>query len=152
MGIRMRCFPDINQLMNYGTRSKSVLLATRQLAFEEKMGYVNSWEIADLYPQDKSNNDICLARMITNIRSVEKPHLNIFHSITPGFKAGSTTFIFIPQLEQEARTMVAAMLPYLSHQYGISVYKFFTSEAADRAQECSGDPDTNQVVSFMIRQ
>ena len=61
IGMKMRFVPDINQLMNYGTRSKSVLLATRQLAFEEKMGYVNSWEIADLYSQDKSNNDICLA-------------------------------------------------------------------------------------------
>ena len=37
-------------------RSQSAQLAARQLAFEDKMGYANSCEFADLYFQDKDNN------------------------------------------------------------------------------------------------
>jgi hypothetical protein len=58
-------------------------------------------------------------------------------------------FVFIPQLEQEARTsMVAVLLPYLRAKYGDSVFNFFTSAAADCAQSCEWDPETrNQVLS-----
>lgn len=146
MGIKMRFVPDVNQLMNYNTRGKAAQLATRQLAFEEKMAYANSWEIMDLYSVEK-NSGQCLADMITGIPSAKIPHLKVFHSVTPGFRKGTTTFAFIPQLEQEARTMVAALLPYLRAQYGDSVFKFFTSAAADRAQSCEWDPVTNQVIS-----
>lgn len=146
MGIKMRFVPDVNQLMNFSTRGKSAQLAARQLAFEDKMGYANSWEVADLYSKDKRHNQ-CLADMITTIPSQQIPHLNIFHSVSPGFKTGTTTFAFIPQLESEARTMVSALLPYLRAKYGDYVFKFFTPSAADRAQECEWDPETNQVIS-----
>ena len=146
MGIKMRFVPDINQLMNFETRSKSVYLATRQMAFEEKICYANSWEIMNIYSVD-SIVGLSVAEMITSIPSFSTPHLNIFHSVTPGYQAGSTTFAFIPQLESEARTMVAALLPFLHHHYGDSVFKHFTPVACDRAMTCHWDPETNQVVS-----
>ena len=113
MGIKMRFVPDINQLMNFATRTKSVHLATRQMAFEDKTCYANSWEVSDLYSEISISGNKCLAELITTIPSTTYPHLKIFHSVTPGYQIGTTTFAFIPQLEQEARTMVAALLPYL---------------------------------------
>jgi hypothetical protein len=45
---------------------------------------------------------------------------------------GTTTFAFIPQLEQEARIMVAALLiPYLRAKYSDNVFKLFTPAGAD---------------------
>jgi hypothetical protein len=95
----------------------------------------------------EKDSRLCLAHMITQIPSTQMPHLKIFHAVTPGFKMGTTTFAFIPQLEQEARTMVAALLPYLRAKHGDNVFKFFTPAAVDRAQSCKWDPETNQVLS-----
>ena len=96
MGIKMRFVPDINQLMNFTTRTKSVHLAARQMALEDKMCYANSWEVADLYSSSATDGYKCLAEMITSIPSKSFPHLNIFHSVTPGYQTGTTTFAFIP--------------------------------------------------------
>ena len=147
MGIKMRFVPDINQLMNFTTRTKSIQLSTRQMAFEEKMCYPISWEVADLCSVQSIEGNRSLAELITSIPSKKYPHLNIFHSVTPGYQTGTTPFAFIPQLEPEARTMMAALLPYLRAHYGDSIFKYFTTVAGDRVMSCSWDPETNQVIS-----
>ena len=147
MGTKMRFVPDLNQLMNFQTRAKSIQLSNRQMAFEEKLGYAMSWEIADLHSPIPSLGNQCLAEFITSIPSKSAPHLMIFHSVATGYQAGTTAFSFIPQLEEEARTMVAALLPYLRSQHGDVMFKYFTSVAGDRALSCTWDPETNQVIS-----
>ena len=142
----MRFVPDVNTLMNYSKRAKTTQLAARQLAFEGKMGYVNLWEIIDLFSKDKEIQ-MSLATMITQIPSTKLPHLNVFHAVSPGYQQGTTTFTFIPQLEEEAQTMVAALLPFLRNKHGDGVFKFFTPAAGDRALSCEWDSTTNQVIS-----
>ena len=147
MGTKMRFVPDLNLLMNFQTRAKSTQLSNRQMAFEAKLGYATSWEISDLYSPIPTLGNQCLAEFITSIPSKSAPHLMTFHSVSKGYQAGTTTFAFIPQLEEEARTMVAALLPYLRAQHGDEMFKYFTSVAGDRALSCTWDPETNQVIS-----
>lgn len=84
--------------------------------------------------------------MITQIPSMQLPYLNIFHAVSPGYWQGTTMFAFIPQLETEARTIVAALLLYLQQQHGYGVFKFFTSSAGGWALKCEWDPITNQLI------
>ena len=45
LGIQMHAVLDVNTCMNFATRAKRTQIAVGQLTFEEKMGYMNSWEI-----------------------------------------------------------------------------------------------------------
>ena len=144
---KMRFLPVPKQVMNTSSKVKLERLANRQLQFCNKIAYARTWEIVGLYhtlPEAGGRN---LAELITSIPSRTLPHLSLFHMVSPGWTDGHTTLAFVPQLEEEARTMVAALLPYLAHHHGDSIYKCFTTQAQDRAVQCTWDEETGQVVS-----
>lgn len=85
MDIKMIFVPDVNTLMNHSTRAKTAQVVAQQLGFKEKMGYINSWEIINLFPKNK-DTQILLASMITQILSTKLPHLNVFHAVSPGYR------------------------------------------------------------------
>mmetsp|Transcript_36532 Transcript_36532/g.56125 ORF Transcript_36532/g.56125 Transcript_36532/m.56125 type:complete len:89 (+) Transcript_36532:196-462(+) len=55
-----------------------------------------------------------------NENSVKKyPHLSLFHNVDFAYNSETTVqFTFIPQVEEEARTTISALLPYLRHEKG----------------------------------
>lgn len=85
--------------------------------------------------------------MITQIPSTKLPHLNVFHAVSLGYWQGTITFAFIPQLEGEACTMVAVLLPFIWQTHGDDVFKFFTPAAGNRALNYEWDSITIQIFS-----
>ena len=82
------------------------------------------------------------------IQSKAYPHLSLFHSVDTAFHDSySTQFTFIPQVADEARTMVAALLPYLLYKEGSWVAKHFNPSAVERSSQCKWDPVKQQVWS-----
>ena len=129
------------------TKSKILQLANRQAAFLNNIQDAKSWEIANLdHPNRRSNKT--LRQCIMEIQSKAYPHLSLFHSVDTTFRDSySTQFTFIPQVADEARTMVAALLPYLLYKEGSWVAKHFNPSAVERSSQCKWDPVKQQVWS-----
>jgi hypothetical protein len=85
------------------------------------------------------------------IPSKEYPHLTVFHSVDRHWKGKGYIISFLPQLEEEARTFIAGLLPYLRYKVGTNkhqdINKCFTRNAAQRADKAKWDPDLNWVVT-----
>ena len=75
------------------------------------------------------------------IRSQEHPHLPQFVNITSQYNGTGVVFTFIPQLESEARSIVASIIPYFCHAYGADIKKYFKLDAWMMHEDTYWDPE-----------
>ena len=75
------------------------------------------------------------------IRSQECPHLPQFVNVTSQYNGTGVVFTFIPQLESEARSIVASIIPYFRHAYGDGIKKYFKPDAWSMHEDTHWDPD-----------
>jgi hypothetical protein len=152
LGIRMRLVPEFGELVNRGAQTKVERLRNRQAAFTHHMAKVESWEIACLDFRDPALDDRSLRNFLMEIPSTEYPHLNLFHSVDKKWKGISHVFMVLPQLEVEARAMIAGLVTYLRFIAGSAekeerMLKFFTVEAGERSLTSHWDVARGCVVS-----
>jgi hypothetical protein len=81
----------------------------------------------------------------------DKPGANLFISIDPAYNSnGIHVFAFLPQVEQEARTTLTTLLPFLKHCHPdkhTELHSFFTIETVERTSTWTWDANTDSITS-----
>jgi hypothetical protein len=75
------------------------------------------------------------------IPSQERDYLSQFISMMSQYNGMGVVFSFIPQLESEARSLVASLIPLFKYEYGEDIKKFFKPDAWEMHEETIWDPD-----------
>jgi hypothetical protein len=73
------------------------------------------------------------------IASQEQSYLSQFVSVMSQYNRTGVMFTFIPQLESEARSRVASLIPLFKYEYGNLIKKFFKLDTWDMHKETQWD-------------
>ena len=160
LGIKLRIVWPLHDLMNINTRNKVAALRLRQLQFCQSMINMRTWELHDLDVVDDTSG-LLLRDRLMEIKS--QSGYRLFHSVDPSHLEGATQFCFHPDREDEARTMILALVPYLRWKVATAepdledrdreillsrvVYRHFNQEALERAVGATWNPTTLTVDS-----
>lgn len=147
--IKLRLVPDIYGVANPETRAKILHLRARQALFLSKVMTMTSYEIASLDHRfgDEDGFLGSIRERLMWIKSKERESLSQFVSVTTQYNGSGVVFTFIPQLESEARSMVASVIPLFRYAYGAKVSKYFKAEAWDMHAETQWDPKLRVAVT-----
>ena len=161
LGIKLRLVWPLSDLMNFRIRKKVSALRLRQLQFCNHMAGMRTWELHSIdQPDDRTG--LTLRKRLTAIRS-QRDGCQLFHSVDPSHIGDAVQFTFHPSREEEARSMVIALLPYLRWKmeeenpsftdvererfYSKALYCHFNQDALDRAVDAVWNPTTMTVDS-----
>ena len=151
-GIKLRMVPELTPMTTNNTRVKMDRLRAKQANFNHGLIRVTTWELNSLDYVSKELG-VSLRDLIMGIRSKDKPHLTLFHSVDDHWRGPSHGHVlsFIPQLQDHARMMITGgLLTYLSfHQpdYAEEIATYFTASAVERAKENRWDPLTYTFIT-----
>ena len=161
LGIKLRLVWPLSDLMNFRTRTKVSALRIRQLQFCNHMAGMRTWELHSIDQPDEQTG-LTLRKRLTAIRS-QHDGCQLFHSVDPSHIGDAVQFTFHPNREEEARSMVIALLPYLRWKmesehpsftaeererfYSKALYCHFSKDALDRAVDAVWNPTTMTVDS-----
>jgi hypothetical protein len=148
-GIKLRLVPDIYGVANPETRAKVLHLRARQATFLKKVMVMTSYEIASLDYRfvDTDGYEGSIRDRLMWIPSLERDYLSQFVSVTSQYNGTGVVFSFIPQLESEARSLVASLIPLFKYEYGEDIKKFFKPDAWEMHEETVWDPDLRVAVT-----
>jgi hypothetical protein len=134
---------------NPETRAKVLHLRARQALFLSKVLVMTSYEIASLdYRFEDDEGFVASVReRLMLIGSQEREYLPQFVNVTTQYNGTGTVFTFIPQLEAEARSIVASIIPIFRHEFGDGVKKFFKPEAWEMHEDTYWDPELRVAVT-----
>jgi hypothetical protein len=110
---------------------------------------MTSYEIASLDYRfvDGKGYEASVHECLMWIKSQERNYLSQFISVTSQYNGTGVMFMFIPQLESEARSIVVSSIPLFKYKYGNSIKKFFKPDAWDMHEETQWDPELHVVVT-----
>jgi hypothetical protein len=80
------------------------------------------------------------------IPSKERDYLSQFMSVTSQYNGTGVVFSFFLQLESEARSLIASLIPLFKYEYGEDIKKFFKPDAWEMHEETVWDPDLRVAV------
>ena len=161
LGIKLRLVWPLSDLMNFRTRTKVAALRLRQLQFCTHMTGMRTWELQAIDIPDERTG-CTLRKRLMAIRS-QQDGCQLFHSVDPSHIGDAVQFTFHPSREEEARSMVIALPPYLrwkmesenpsftpeerERYYSKVLYCHFNRDALDRAVDAVWNPTTMTVES-----
>jgi hypothetical protein len=67
--------------------------------------------------------------------------------VTSQYNGTGVIFTFIPQLESEARSLVASLIPLFQHKYGNDIRKYFKPDAWEMHEDTYWDPELQVAVT-----
>ena len=146
-GIRMRLVPEINSMISPETRQNVSRLRARQDNFQKQIAHCISWDIDALDFVDPRIGR-SLRDLIMKIESRTVIGQPLFHVVDQTWNKNGFVFVFFPNVDTEARTMIMSLIPFLRHHYQESIVKWFSSTAQLRAQGAEWDPDKGCVKTF----
>jgi hypothetical protein len=82
------------------------------------------------------------------IASQERDYLSQFMSVMSQFNGTGVVFTFIPQLESEARSLVASLILLFCYEYGDEIKKFFKPDAWEMHEDTYWDPELRVAVTL----
>jgi hypothetical protein len=99
--------------------------------FLRKVMEMTSYEIASLdHPfTDMEGETATMRERLMWIQSADRDYLPQFVNVASQYNGTGVVFTFIPQLETEARNMVASVIPLFRYHYGDSIKKYFKPDA-----------------------
>jgi hypothetical protein len=139
-GIRMRLVPEINSMISPDTRQNVSRLKARQANFQAQIMSAISWDIEAL---DFVDHVIgwSLRDLIMKIESRTNPGNQLFHLVDATWNGNGYHFAFFPNVEAEARAMMMALIPFMTHFYKDTALKWFSASAQRRALGALWDPE-----------
>ena len=148
-GIKMRLVPELTPLTNHQTRVKIESLRARQARFCKKAVRTRTWELTSL---DHISSDVgfSLRHLMMEIKSKEKPALNLFHTVDHHWRGDGHVVTYLPEFESEARMMLIGLLTYLTFHHpdkADALETYFSDSAVDRAAETKWDPSRYCMIS-----
>jgi hypothetical protein len=155
-GIRMRLVPEMNSMISPDTRQNVTRLRVRQDNFQQQVLSATTWDFTAVDFVDPTIGR-SLRELIMKIHSREHPGQQLFHSVDETWNNNGFQFAFFPNVETEARSMMMALLPFLTHHYGATVVKWFSASAQRRAVGAEWDHEKgcvktldDEAVSWMM--
>jgi hypothetical protein len=162
LGIKMRLIGQVSSIMGLPAKLKAQSFRLKQQQFYKHMKAMRSWEITGL-DINPGQRHVTLRELLNTIESNREEGTQIFHSVDNSYQAGAVVFTFHPDREEEARTMVSSLVPFLKWAVLLGcekktnkekqallsrrVYKHFTDEALERSEGAVWNDATNSVDS-----
>lgn len=84
---------------------------------------------------------------IMEIVSKSRPYMQQFLGVDRHLTGSGVVISFLPQVESEARCVMAGLLPFLRHKHGDDIAKCFNPLAINIHKESTWDPETQEVVT-----
>ena len=149
-GRRMRLMPIYNKAKSIPAKAKVKCAIIQQRNFEAtiRRGFTSDILLLDTKKANTKGTYLpTLREMIGEIKSSQEgvEHIPLFHSIDPGYAgpdAISDNFVYtyMPNLEEEAITMMDNIIPYLRYKYGRTVHKYFDPDVVEGCKKDKWDP------------
>jgi hypothetical protein len=149
-GTKMRLIPPYNSLITFGQKSKYSSLVAWQAALNTRISTGSTWELsANLI---LNNLDLVqgfmLRQILLSIPSQVFPGKPLFHSVDRLWRSQTgITFTFLPENEEDARSYIAGLVPYLKDSADPCFMKFFLEEAKLQHMNSKWDRATRQAYS-----
>ena len=154
-GRKMRFFASLINVKSKATKLSIKKAIARQGFFEKNVRKAYFSDITELDIKPTGSTLPSMRKMLTNIKSIQFPHLRMIHSVDETWEKirwkGDYTYLVMPQLEEEADLMMNNLLPYLRHEYGDEVMDYFTSDAKEIAKDDKWDPISQRVICAVDR-
>jgi hypothetical protein len=108
-----------------------------------------SYEIAllDYSFVDGKGYEASIRKQLMWIASQEQDYFSQFMSVTSQFKGTGVVFTFILQLESEARSLVASLIPIFRYENGDEIKKFFKPDTWKMHEDTYCYPDLQVAVT-----
>ena len=149
-GRKMRFFVSLRNAKSAQTKAVIKRAIERQKFFEKevKRDYFSDILHLDVIPRESKLPS--MRTMITSIKSIQFPHLQMIHSVDETWEKirirGDYTYLVMPHIEEEAALMMNNLLPFLRHEYGDGVLQYFTSTAQKLAKDDLWDPVQKRII------
>ena len=115
LGMFMRRIPVSWQLISSRAIQKAIHLASRQGKFCKNVMTMTSWEIESL-DKAESKRNMSLRDVLMGLKT--QRNTRMFHSINPSFNGSGYIATYLPQNQEEATSIIAALPIYCRHFYG----------------------------------
>ena len=152
LGIIMRFFPHISKvsikreptLAKWRTNQKLFLESIQD---PSRPMMTRTWEIHDLDSQ--KDNQPSLRQLLMEVKSNDNEAEYLFLGVDISFfRKKEVLFTFLPRHENEARSFVTNIIPYIRHKYPtFDINTKFLQEAIDRNKDSIWNADTQEIVS-----
>jgi hypothetical protein len=139
-GIRMCLIPEINSMISPATRQNISHLKARQANFQAQIMSAISWDIEALNFVEHVIG-WSLRDLIMKIESHTNPGHQLFYLVDTTWNGNGYHFAFFPNVEAEARAMMMALIPFMTHFYKDTALKWFSASAQHRALGGLWDPE-----------
>jgi hypothetical protein len=137
-------------MITFGQKAKFASLVARQAAISARICTGSTWELAVNLVLDRPEpqEGITLRQISMNIPSKAFPSKPLFHTVDRlWWSQNGITFTFLPENEEEARSFIARLIPFLTATESPWFLKLFTKEAKLWHAQSRWDPQTQQVFS-----
>ena len=151
LGIIMRFFPHISKINTCKEITiikwrRQQMLFLQSLQSPQGQMMARNWEIDQLDLQNDTSN---LRTILMNTKSTRVDNEFLFISVDVSFfRKQEVLFSFLPRHEQEARTFVTNLVPFIKYKHPtVPIQKIFLQEAIDRNHSSVWNCDTHEILS-----
>jgi hypothetical protein len=152
-GTKMHLIPPFQTLITFGQKAKYASLGARQAAINSRLCTGSTWELSVNLVLDKPEpeNGFSLRQLILNIPSRAFPNKPLFHTVDRHWRSQTgITFTFLPENEEDARSYIARLIPFLKETASAWFMRLFPEEAKIRHLHSRWDNSTRQAYSAEV--
>jgi hypothetical protein len=131
-GSKMRLIPLFQSMIILGKKAKFASLVTRQSALTARICTGSTWELAANPVLDRlePGTGRTLRHILLEIPSTAFPNKPLFHTVDRLWRSQTgISFTFFPENEEEARSFIAGMIPFVKSTESLWFMKLFTEDA-----------------------
>lgn len=97
--------------------------------------------------RSQTGERLMLRQAVMALKSDSRLHMSQFVGVDRHFTGNGVVISFLPQVESEARCVIAGLVPYLRFLHGDAMDKCFTLLALEMHRELTWDPDKREVIT-----
>jgi hypothetical protein len=146
-GSKMRLVPPY-QSITFGQKTKFASLVARQAALSARICTGSTWELTANLVLDRPEpqQGVTLRQILLNIPSKIFHKKPLFHTVDRSWRSQTgITFTFLPENEEDARSFIAGLIPFLKATESPWFMKLFSEEAKLQHLHSRWDSTTRQV-------
>jgi len=137
-------------MITFGQKTKFASLVACQAASSARLCTGSTWELTANLVLDRPEpqQGLTLRQNLLNILSKIFQNKPLFHTVDRSWRSQTgITFTFLPENEEDARSFIAGLIPFLKATESPWFMKLFSEEAKLRHLHSRWDPTTRQVFS-----
>ena len=145
-GIKMFLVPVMTNGDSPHQKEKLKIAIRKQDMIRKCLTHAFTWEILTPDRRVPALQNVTLRKLLFKIKSPETKE-TLFYGLDKKWgRDGGWTVTFPRKYEEEAREWIAQLPAYLHHEHGEPAFKWFTTEAIDRARDTEWDDEKDRPV------